>query len=307
MAAALATLRSMRSAICGARLRQAVVQGWQRRRACTQGSQHTRPAHVHACEQPARRSAATHAAHRLEPAQREPAVHGREPRALCVLMEVQPLCQLGVPDGQQAQRGVAVPPHVLGPGRHADVSAQVQGPLVQRRQEAVVHHNQRAGGVRGSCDRADVAHLHAIQHAGAGAASTQAVGVERASSRHSRRAADRAAGAQGERALRMVPPSVSLTCMRGLVGDSTMTSCVLPGMMAALTALQRSNSSSSAQHAASAPSLLCAARPPQPLARCRCAPAPLPPGAHVRSVMSTLLTLTPAAGTTWLSSRLVPP
>jgi hypothetical protein len=36
----------------------------------------------------------------------------------------------------------------------------------------------------------------------------------------------------------------SLTCMRGLVGDSTITSCVFPGMMAAFTALRQQQTSS---------------------------------------------------------------
>lgn len=101
----------------------------------------------------------TRRTHRLEAAQREPAVHGREPRALRVLQEVQLLAQLRVPHSQHAQRGVAVAADVLGAAGHADVGAQVQRPLVKGRQEAVVDTHQRARLVRERHNRRNVAHL----------------------------------------------------------------------------------------------------------------------------------------------------
>lgn len=97
--------------------------------------------------------------YRLESTQRQPAVHRRQPSTFAVLQEVQLLPKLWIPYCQHAQCGITMATDVLCTAGHADVSTQVQGPLVQWGQEAVVHTHQRASGMGNGDDGGDVTHL----------------------------------------------------------------------------------------------------------------------------------------------------
>ena len=118
---------------------------------------------------------------------------------------------------------------------HGDVGAQVQGALVDAGEDRVVHAHQRARGVR---------HL---RHS-----STEQLAQQLAPARgHAVRRSPARPGClplqrdnRQPAARRLLPllasqmAATSQICMRGLVGDSSMTSLVLPGMMAACTALR---------------------------------------------------------------------
>lgn len=114
---------------------------------------------------------------------------------------------------------------------------------------------------------------------------------------------------------------MSQICMRGLVGDSSMTNAVWPGRMAARTALHTGWRGRAPVQRVSMPGLRTAGHQQRWPAEQRSSeramrrwrpgpPAPSPPAvapAHSTSLVSTLLTSMPALGTTRDSRRDVPP